>query len=114
MALDPRNLNLAEHPLAGKISTGIRTTEHRAREPANVSMPITAMPIVTMEDRARQMFGMKDVKGTRVYYAINGVFNTVDEKGVPITFIQGLFKTTDKTICSFLQQFVNKQLIHYL
>jgi hypothetical protein len=79
-----------------------------------MSMDLTEMPVITMADRAQQMFSLSDKKGTRVYYANNGVFNTVDEAGKSITFIKGLFKTSDRLVMRFLQQFVDKELIHYL
>jgi hypothetical protein len=77
-------------------------------------MQLQEMPTITMADRAQQMFSMSDKKGTRVYYADNGVFNTVDSVGLSINFIAGLFKTTDRTVMRFLQFFVEKRAIHYL
>jgi len=113
MSNDPRSPFSSNHPLAGKIFAGIRTTENRAR-PANTSMHLGSMPQITMADMAQQMFSLQDKKNTRVYYATNGVFNTVDTDGTPITFIGGLYKTMPGAVCDFLQQFVDKGLIHYL
>jgi hypothetical protein len=113
MALDPRSVFSSSHPLAGKIAAGIRTTENRARN-AHQSMQMRDIPVLTLADRAQQMFGLDDKKGTRVYYAVSGVFNTVDERGKSINFIRGLFKTTDRTVMRFLQQFVEAGNIHYL
>lgn len=116
MALDPRSPFSSAHPLAGKISAGIRTTENaKSRAPrSHQSMELTEMPVITMADRAQQMFSFSDTKGTRVYYANGGVFNTVDEVGKSINFIRGLFKTGDRPVMRFLQQFVDSGLIHYL
>lgn len=116
MALDPRSPFSSAHPLAGKISAGIRTTENaKARSPrSHQSMELAEMPVITMADRAQQMFSLSDTKGTRVYYANNGVFNTVDDVGTSINFIRGLFKTGDRPVMRYLQQFVDKGLIHYL
>lgn len=115
MALDPRSPFSSAHPLAGKITAGVYTTEtSRPRNVAHHSMALQEMPVVTMADRAQQMFSMSDKKGTRVYYADNGVFNTVDPGGLAINFIAGLFKTTDRTVMRFLQFFVEKRAIHYL
>lgn len=113
MSNDPRSPFSQHHPLAGKIFAGVRTTENRAR-PANTSMHLGSLPQITMADMAQQMFSFQDKKGTRVYYATNGIFNTVDEKGTPITFIGGLYKTMPGSVCDFLQQFVDKGFIHYL
>lgn len=113
MALDPRSPFSQMHPLAGKITAGVRTTENRARLP-HQSMVLAEMPTITMADRAQQMFSMTDTKGTRVYYSNIGVFNTVDETGKPISFIQGLFKTSNRQIMRYLQQFVEGGNIHYL
>lgn len=116
MALDPRSPFSSAHPLAGKISAGIRTTENaKSRAPrSHQSMELTEMPVITMADRAQQMFSLTDRKGTRVYYANGGVFNTVDEVGKSINFIRGLFKTSDRPVMRFLTQFVDSGLIHYL
>ena len=115
MALDPRSPFSSLHPLAGKIAAGVRTTENRARLPqSHVSMQLAEMPIATMADRAQQMFSLTDMKGTRVYYSELGVFNTCDEQGKSINFIQGLYKTDDRTVCRFLQYFVDKGDIQYL
>lgn len=115
MAQDPRSPFSSSHPLAGKISAGVRTTENRARR-ANVhqSMAMQQMPILTTADRAQQMFSLDDKKGTRVYYCNGGVFNTVDERGSSINFIKGLFKTTDRSVMRFLQYFVDGGHIDYL
>lgn len=115
MALDPRSPFSSSHPLAGKISAGVRTTENRARR-ANVhqSMEMQQMPVLTTADRAQQMFSIGDKKGTRVYYANSGVFNTVDDSGSSINFIKGLFKTTDRKVMRFLQYFVDRSHIDYL
>lgn len=115
MALDPRSPFSSSHPLAGKISAGVRTTANRARR-ANVhqSMDMQQMPVLTVADRAQQMFSLDDKKGTRVYYANTGVFNTVDDKGSSINFIKGLFKTTDRQVMRFLQYFVDRSHIDYL
>lgn len=113
MALDPRSPFSQMHPLAGKITAGVRTTENRARLP-HQSMVLAEMPTITMADRAQQMFSMQDTKGTRVYYSNIGVFNTVDELGKSINFIQGLFKTNNRQVMRFLQQFVEGGNIHYL
>lgn len=116
MALDPRSPFSSAHPLAGKISAGIRTTENaKSRAPrSHQSMELSEMPVITMADRAQQMFSLTDKKGTRVYYANGGVFNTVDEVGKSINFIRGLFKTSDRPVMRFIQQFVDQGLIHYL
>lgn len=113
MANDPRSPFHHAHPLAGKITAGMRTSQNRARRP-HITMELAEMPRVTMEDRARQMFSLKDKKGTRVYYAENGVFNTADENGRPISFVGGLFKTADRMVIRFLQQFVEHGNIGYL
>ena len=113
MALDPRSPFSSAHPLAGKITAGVRTTENRARLP-HQSMQLAEMPTITMADRAQQMFSMTDTKGTRVYYSNQGVFNTVDEMGKSINFIQGLFKTNNLKVIRFLQFFVEGGHIHYL
>lgn len=116
MALDPRSPFSAHHPLAGKIAAGVKTTSSaRARSPnTHQSMQLAEMPMVTMADRAQQMFSMTDTKGTRVYYSNTGVFNTNDELGKPINFIQGLFKTKDRAVMRFLQYFVDGNSIQYL
>lgn len=113
MALDPRSPFSQMHPLAGKITAGVRTTENRARLP-HQSMVLAEMPTITQADRAQQMFSMADTKGTRVYYSNIGVFNTVDDTGKPISFIQGLFKTSNRQVMRYLQQFVEGGNIHYL
>ena len=113
MALDPRSPFSHNHPLAGKITAGVRTTENRVRLP-HQSMQLAEMPTITMADRAQQMFSMTDMKGTRVYYSNQGVFNTVDEQGKNINFIKGLFKTNNRQVIRFLQQFVDSNNIHYL
>ncbi len=115
MSLDPRSPFSTYHPLAGKITAGVKTTANRAQSATrHNSMQLQEMPTVTMADRAQQMFSMDDKKGTRVYYSNQGVFNTVDELGKPINFIGGLFKTTDRHVIRFLQQFVEKTHIQYL
>ncbi len=113
MALDPRSPFSQLHPLAGKITAGVRTTENRARLP-HQTMQLAEMPVIQMADRAQQMFSMTDTKGTRVYYSNLGVFNTVDEAGKSINFIQGLFKTDNLKVIRYLQQFVETGTIHYL
>ncbi len=113
MALDPRSPFSQLHPLAGKITAGVRTTENRARLP-HQTMQLAEMPVIQMADRAQQMFSMTDTKGTRVYYSNLGVFNTVDEAGKSINFIQGLFKTDNLKVIRYLQQFVENGTIHYL
>jgi len=115
MSLDPRSPFSTYHPLAGKITAGVKTTANVAQSAVrHHSMALQEMPTVTMADRAQQMFSMDDKKGTRVYYANQGVFNTVDELGKPINFIGGLFKTTDRHVIRFLHQFVEKGFIQYL
>ena len=115
MSLDPRSPFSTYHPLAGKITAGVKTTANRPTSATrHNSMQLQEMPTITMADRAQQMFSMDDKKGTRVYYANQGVFNTVDERGSSINFIGGLFKTTDRHVIRFLQQFVEKGHIQYL
>lgn len=115
MALDPRSPFSTYHPLAGKITAGVKTTANRPTSATrHNSMQLQEMPTITMADRAQQMFSLDDKKGTRVYYANQGVFNTVDEQGKSINFIGGLFKTTDRHIIRFLNQFVEKSHIQYL
>jgi len=114
MSLDPRSPFSSYHPLAGKITAGVKTTQTARSSLAHQTMQLQEMPTVTMADRAQQMFSMDDKKGTRVYYSNMGVFNTVDEQGKSINFIGGLFKTTDRHIIRFLQQFVDKGHIQFL
>lgn len=101
------------HPLAGRIHAGIKTTQQPERRP-RVSMMLPEMYIPTMEDYARQMFSEQDPIGTRVYYCESGTFNTADEQGRPIQFVGGLFKTTDREVKRFLQYFVDMGNIKYL
>lgn len=101
------------HPLAGRISAGVKTTLPQVRR-AHSSMDLPMLEMPTMEDYARNMFSPKDSAGTRVYYCKTIVFNTNDATGRPINFINGLFKTGDAKVHRFLQQFVEKNLIHYL
>ena len=77
-------------------------------------MQLAEMPRVTIQDQARQMFSFGDKAGTRVYYAHNGVFNTADSLGRPISFVGGLFKTSDRNLVRFLQHFVDHGQIGYL
>lgn len=116
MALDPRSPFSSHHPLAGKIAAGVKTTANVARRAgsSHPSMVMQDMPVITLADRAQQMFSMQDRKGTRVYYALSGVFNTVDEGGKSINFIKGLYKTTNRSLMGFLQQFVEGNHIGYL
>lgn len=112
----PRPPNMfkdSNHPLAGRILTGVKTTESPERRP-RVSMMLPEMYIPTIEDYARQMFGEKDPVGCRVYYCESGNFNTVDDMGRPIAFIGGLFKTNDREVKAFLQYFVDLGNIKYL
>lgn len=113
MALDPRSPFNKDHPLAGKIKAGMRVSTDRISRP-HVSMQLAEMPKVTIEDQARQMFSYGDKAGTRVYYAHNGVFNTADPDGRPISFVGGLFKTSDRSLVRFLQHFVDHGAIGYL
>lgn len=113
MSIDPRSPFNKNHPLAGKIKAGMRVSTDRISRP-HVSMQLAEMPQVTIEDQARQMFSLIDKAGTRVYYAHNGVFNTADSDGRPISFVGGLFKTSDRTLIRFLQHFVNHNQIGYL
>lgn len=101
------------HPLAGRISAGVKTTLPQVRR-AHSSMDLPQMVQPTMEDYARNMFSAKDKAGTRVYFCETIVFNTNDPRGRPINFINGLFKTGDAALHTFLQQFVEKSLIKYL
>jgi hypothetical protein len=101
------------HPLAGRISAGVKTTLPQVRR-AHSSMDLPMLEMPTMQDYARNMFSPKDQAGTRVYYCETIVFNTNDTTGRPINFINGLFKTGDAAVQSFLQQFVEKDLIKYL
>lgn len=103
----------SSHPLAGRISAGVKTTLPAVRR-AHSSMDLPMLDMPTMEDYARNMFSPKDKPGTRVYYCETIVFNTNDPTGRPINFINGLFKSGDKNLCDFLQQFVEKNLIKYL
>ena len=114
MSLDPRSPFSTYHPLAGKITAGVKTTQSARATLPHQTMQLQEMPTITMADRAQQMFSMTDKKGTRVYYSNQGVFNTVDELGKSINFIGGLFKTTDRHVIRFLQQFVEKSHIQYL
>lgn len=112
----PRHPSLfkdSSHPLAGRILTGVKTTNAPERRP-RVSMQLPEMYIPTIEDYARQMFGEKDPVGCRVYYCESGNFNTVDDMGRPIHFIGGLFKTNDRAVKGFLQYFVDQDNIKYL
>ncbi len=101
------------HPLAGRIRTGVKTTQPLERRP-RISMQLPELMIPTIEDYAKQMFSEEDPTGTRVYYCETGSFNTVDEQGRPISFIGGLFKTDTREVKQFLQYFVDQGKIHYL
>ena len=101
------------HPLAGRIRTGVKTTEPLERRP-RISMQLPEIMIPTIEDYAKQMFSESDPIGCRVYYCETGAFNTVDEQGRPISFIGGLFKTDEREVKRFLQFFVDQGKIHYL
>lgn len=117
MALDPRSPFSSNHPLAGKIAAGVRTTANSAKNvgaSSHRSMEMQEMPVITLADRAQQMFSMDDKKGTRVYYARSGVFNTVDDKGMSINFVKGLYKTDNRSVMQFLQHFVEGNHIDYL
>jgi len=117
MANDPRSPFSSNHPLAGKIAAGVKTTANSARRvgsSSHQSMAMQEMPTITLADRAQQMFSMQDRKGTRVYYALSGVFNTVDAAGKSINFIKGLYKTDNRSVMSFLQHFVDGNHIDYL
>ena len=101
------------HPLAGRIRTGVKTTQPLERRP-RISMQLPELMIPTIEDYAKQMFSEGDPALTRVYYCETGSFNTVDDMGRPISFIGGLFKTNDREVKLFLQYFVDHGKIHYL
>lgn len=101
------------HPLAGRIRTGVKTTQPLERRP-RISMQLPELMIPTIEDYAKQMFSEGDPTGTRVYYCETGSFNTVDDLGRPISFIGGLFKTDTREVKQFLQYFVDQGKIHYL
>ncbi len=103
----------SSHPLAGRISAGVKTTLPQVRR-AHSSMDLPMLQQPTMEDYARLMFNEHDKPGTRVYYCETIIFNTNDETGRPINFINGLFKSGDPKLQDFLQQFVEKNLIKYL
>jgi hypothetical protein len=114
MANDPRSPFHPAHPLAGKIKTGVRTTADRA-ETSIASLPLPTIRTLTAQDRAHQMFGMQDKKGTRVYYVEGELpFNTVDAIGNAITFIGGLYKTNNRATCDYLQEHVDAGRIKYL
>ncbi len=103
----------SNHPLAGRITAGVRTTLLPERRP-RVSMQLPEFMTPSIEDYARQMFSENDPVGTRIYYSEIGNFNTVDEMGRAISFIGGLFKTNERDIKRFLQYFVDQGNIKYL